>query len=42
MNKTLKRVLIIVGVIIAAALLMHLAGTYLFPYISRMHSGGAY
>jgi hypothetical protein len=42
MNKTLKRVLIIVGIIIAVALLAHLAGTYLFPFIAQMHNGGAY
>jgi hypothetical protein len=42
MNKTLKKVLIIVGCVAGAALLAHLAGSYLFPYISRMHSGGAY
>jgi hypothetical protein len=42
MNKVLKRVLIIAGCIIAAGLLMHLAGAYLFPFIARMHGGGAY
>jgi putative Mn2+ efflux pump MntP len=42
MNKTMKRVLIIVGCVVVAALLAHLVGTYLFPYISKMHSGGAY
>jgi hypothetical protein len=42
MNKKLKRVLIIAGIIIAAALFMHLAVTYLIPFIAQMHNGGAY
>jgi hypothetical protein len=42
MNKTLKKVLIVVGSLIAAAILLHLAGTYLIPFISRMHNSGEY
>lgn len=42
MNKKLRTALIILGCVIALALLAHLAGTYLIPFISQMHSGGAY
>ena len=42
MNKTLKKVLIVVGCVIAVALLAHLTNTYLIPFIANMHNTGAY
>lgn len=42
MNKKLKIALIVVGSIIALAILTHLSVNYLVPFIQHLHGAAAY
>ena len=42
MNKTLKKVLIVVAVVIGLLVLTHVTVNYLVPFIMQMHGTAAY
>jgi len=42
MNKTLKKVLIIIGGLIVLAVAAHLTVNYLIPFIAEMHNAPTY